>query len=52
MAKKAHSHSSQPDPERAKIAAAEARGKAAVRDIKSVAAKTRGMQQRSQQKRG
>ncbi|TDU76919.1 MULTISPECIES: hypothetical protein [Streptomyces] len=38
--------------ERAKNTAAEARAKAAVRDVQSVAAKTRGMQQKAQAKRG
>ncbi|WP_328620761.1 hypothetical protein [Streptomyces sp. NBC_00354] len=38
--------------ERAKNTAAEARAKAAVRDVQSVSAKTRGMQQKAQAKRG
>lgn len=55
MAKKArtgqHVHQ---DSERAmaKNTAAEARAKSAARDMQSVAAKTRGMQQKAQAKRG
>ncbi|MGW6982778.1 hypothetical protein ACWGE1_25625 [Streptomyces sp. NPDC054932] len=55
MAKKAHTgHHSHQDSERAlaKNTAAEARAKAAVRDVQGSAAKTRGMQQRAQAKRG
>ncbi|MFD6873600.1 MULTISPECIES: hypothetical protein [unclassified Streptomyces] len=55
MAKKARSgHHAHQDSERAmaKNTAAEARAKAAVRDVQSVAAKTRGMQQKAQAKRG
>ncbi|MFF3216291.1 hypothetical protein ACFYYB_37460 [Streptomyces sp. NPDC002886] len=55
MAKKAHrSKHAHQDSEvaMAKNTAAEARAKAAVRDVHSVSAKTRGMQQKSQAKRG
>lgn len=55
MAKKARTgHRIHQDSERAmaKNTAAEARAKAASRDVQSAAAKTRGMQQKSQAKRG
>ncbi|MGW7436309.1 hypothetical protein [Streptomyces sp. NPDC054849] len=55
MAKKARTgHHSHQDSERAlaKNTAAEARAKAAARDGMSSAAKTRGMQQKAQAKRG
>ncbi|MFF4443458.1 hypothetical protein [Streptomyces sp. NPDC001502] len=55
MAKKARTgHHSHQDSERAlaKNTAAEARARAAVRDVHSIAAKTRGMQQKAQAKRG
>ncbi|MCX5405682.1 hypothetical protein ACFYM0_24040 [Streptomyces sp. NPDC006487] len=55
MAKKARTGKpSHHDSERAmaKNTAAEARAKAAVRDVQSVSAKTRGMQQKAQAKRG
>ncbi|MFE2168158.1 hypothetical protein ACFXB3_24335 [Streptomyces sp. NPDC059447] len=55
MAKKAHTgHHSHQDSERAiaKNTAAEARAKSANRDIQSSAAKTRGMQQKANAKRG
>ncbi|MFD6971312.1 hypothetical protein OG756_21375 [Streptomyces sp. NBC_01310] len=55
MAKKAHTgHHSHQDSQRAlaKNTAAEARAKAAARDGLSSAAKTRGMQQKAQAKRG
>uniref|UniRef100_A0AAU2JUC9 DUF5302 domain-containing protein n=1 Tax=Streptomyces sp. NBC_00049 TaxID=2903617 RepID=A0AAU2JUC9_9ACTN len=55
MAKKAHTgHHSHQDSERAlaKNTAAEARAKAAMRDVHASAAKTRGMQQKTQAKRG
>ncbi|GAA2635264.1 MULTISPECIES: hypothetical protein [Streptomyces] len=55
MAKKARTgHHSHQDSERAlaKNTAAEARAKAAVRDLHNTAAKTRGMQQKAQAKRG
>ncbi|MFC9294311.1 hypothetical protein ACFTWH_00655 [Streptomyces sp. NPDC057011] len=58
MAKKArtghHGHHAHEDSERAmaKNTAAEARAKAAVRDVQSLSAKTRGMQQKAQSKRG
>ncbi|MET9320753.1 hypothetical protein ABZX75_11285 [Streptomyces sp. NPDC003038] len=47
-------HDGHQDSERAlaKNTAAEARAKAAARDVQSVAAKTRGMQQKTQSKRG
>ncbi|MGW6707897.1 hypothetical protein ACWGDE_23825 [Streptomyces sp. NPDC054956] len=55
MAKKARTgHHVHQDSERAqaKNTAAEARAKAAVRDVQSLSAKTRGMQQKAQAKRG
>ncbi|WP_190344553.1 hypothetical protein [Streptomyces venezuelae] len=55
MAKKARTgKSGHQDSERAmaKNTAAEARAKAAVRDVQSLSAKTRGMQQKAQAKRG
>ncbi|MFF6942469.1 hypothetical protein [Streptomyces lavendulae] len=55
MSKKARTgHHEHQDSERAlaKNTAAEARAKAAVRDVQSVAAKTRGMQQKAQSRRG
>ncbi|MCX5074685.1 hypothetical protein ACFWHQ_13820 [Streptomyces sp. NPDC060334] len=55
MAKKARGgHHGHQDSERAmaKNTAAEARAKAAVRDVQSISAKTRGMQQKAQAKRG
>ncbi|MEW2137560.1 hypothetical protein AB0892_13320 [Streptomyces sp. NPDC005409] len=55
MARKAHGgHHLHQDSERAiaKNTAAEARAKAAARDAQSLSAKTRGMQQKAQAKRG
>ncbi|MGW0394447.1 hypothetical protein ACWDYJ_26885 [Streptomyces sp. NPDC003042] len=58
MAKKARTghqgHHGHHDSERAlaKNTAAEARAKAAASDVQSAAAKTRGMQQKAQSKRG
>ncbi len=55
MAKQARTgHHGHRDSERAlaKNTAAEARAKAAVRDVQSLSAKTRGMQQKAQAKRG
>ncbi|WP_420080082.1 hypothetical protein ACN6AT_17500 [Streptomyces sp. JL4002] len=55
MARKARTgHHRHQDSERAlaKNTAAEARAKAAVKDIHSISAKTRGMQQKAQAKRG
>lgn len=55
MAKKARTGTSQAAErahERAKNTAAEARAKAAVKDAQSFSAKTRGMQQKAQAKRG
>ncbi|MEU9255565.1 hypothetical protein AB0D66_27420 [Streptomyces sp. NPDC048270] len=55
MSRKARTgHHGHQDSERAlaKNTAAEARAKAAVRDVQSLSAKTRGMQQKAQAKRG
>jgi hypothetical protein len=55
MAKKSHTgHHNHQDSERAiaKNTAAEARARAAARENRSLSAKTRGMQQKAQAKRG
>ncbi|MEU5810302.1 MULTISPECIES: hypothetical protein [unclassified Streptomyces] len=55
MAKKARAGTAQAaerEHERAKNTAAEARAKSAAREAQSLSAKTRGMQQKSQAKRG
>ncbi|MER5884234.1 hypothetical protein ABT160_10430 [Streptomyces sp. NPDC001941] len=50
MAKQAHDP--RENDERARNAAAQARAREAIRNIHSVSAKTRGMQQKAQAKRG